>query len=254
MVTETQSRQILASFGAFWVYVVAQSEDNFGAASSALAFFQRTWPSVRPALVAYFARADESLIPRALPVSGAWSADTRVATQALTLALLGDANFPESEENAFPTTAGGIGRWFNTRFSNLVQTALPSSELDTLADFEDLIDEGTAGLNMGLQALTTQTVSGVRVGEPEVIRTGNDPTRSVIDSTGSSGAAAAAADAAAEGSGASIDAGGTEIEIPEIRVVGRRAAAPTWQYVVIALGAVAFGGLAYTFWRSQRRS
>ena len=252
MVTETQERQILASFGVFWVYVVAQSEGDFGAASSALSFFQRSWPSTRSALVAYFARADESLIPRALPVNGAWSADVRVATQALTLATLGDARFPESEENAFPTTAGGIASWFNTRFDRLVQGALPTRDLDTLSDFEALIDEGVGQLPQGLQAMTQQVLSGVSIGEPEVIRTGNDPAREVIRSTGSADALADAADAATEDAGTAITAGGTTyIDVPETLIFGKRSTASTWQYLVIGAGALAFGGLAYWFWRAR---
>lgn len=257
MVTETQSRQLVASFGVVWVYSVAQSEGDFGAASSALAFFQRTWSSTRAVILANAGdpTAADRIVPRGLSVTGGWDADTRRAVSYTIEANLGPDLWTAAEFSAVPTTAGGIASWFTNRFEPLVSRNISVAAMDILLDFEALLDEDATLLQSNLQAMTTQVLSGVRVGEPEVIAAGNDPARSVIDATGSSGAVADAADAASEGSGASIDAGGTAIEVDPGVIIGYRRTAPTWQYAVIGLGALAFGGLAYYLWLyRQRRS
>ena len=103
--------------------------------------------------------------------------------------------------------------------------------------------------------MTQQVLSGVSIGEPEVIRTGNDPAREVIGRTGSADALADAADAATEDAGTAITAGGTT-DIPEDLLgtfPGDRPTASTWQYLVIGAGALAFGGLAYWFYRQNKR-
>lgn len=255
MVTETQRRQIKASVGVVWVYFVAQSEGDFGAASSALSFFQRTWPSTRAALLAFFGSSAESVLPTGLPVTGGWTADTRDAVSLTLQGILGGEIWTDAEYNALPTTAGGIASWFNNRFDNLMQSSLADAELDLLWDFESLLDESTSLLQANLQAMTTQVLSGIRVGEPDVVAAGNDPARSVIDATGSAGAVADATNAATDDAGAAITAGGAELTEPEpvFTITGRTKAAPTWQYAVIGIGALAFGGLAYYLWRYRQR-
>jgi hypothetical protein len=254
MVTETQRRQVYASFGVFWVYAVAQSESDFGAASSALAFFQRTWPSTRAALLAFFGSSAESVLPSGLPVTGAWTADTRDAVSLTIQGILGGEVWTDAEYNALPTTAGGIGSWFNNRFDNLVQSSADEATLDLLWDFEGVLDEGASRLPASLQSLTAQVLSGVVFGEPSVIAAGNDPAREIIDRTSTNGAREAAVDAATDDAGTAITAGGTDI--PEdliMPVKGRRATASSWQYLVIGAGALAFGGLAYWFYLQNKR-
>lgn len=254
MVTETQRRQVYASFGVFWVYAVAQSEGDFGAASSALSFFQRSWPSTRAALLAVHGPAAESILPSGLPVTGAWTAETRNAASLTTEAVLRGTVWNDAEYNALPTTAGGIASWFNNRFDNLVQSSADDATLDLLWDFEGVLDQDARNLQSNLQSLTSQVLSGVVFGEPSVIDAGNDPAREIIDSTGTADAVIDAADAATDDAGTAITAGGTTYtDVPETLIFGKRPTASTWQYLVIGAGALAFGGLAYWFYRQNKR-
>lgn len=254
MVTETQRRQVYASFGVFWVYAVAQSEGDFGAASSALSFFQRSWPSTREALLGLYGSSAESILPSGLPVTGAWTVGTRNAASLTIQGVLGGTVWSDAEYNALPTTAGGIASWFNNRFDNLVQSSADDATLDLLWDFEGVLDQDARNFQSNLQSLTSQVLSGVVFGEPSVINAGNDPAREIIDSTSTADAAIDAADAATEDAGTAITAGGTDIPEDLLGTFpGDRPTTPTWQYLVIGAGALAFGGLAYWFYRQNKR-
>lgn len=256
MVTETQNRQILASFGVIWVYAVAQTEGDFGSASSALAFFQRTWASTRAAILARAggSAAANTILPGSLPLTGGWDAETRRAVSFTIEVSLPSGVWNAEQAAALPTTAGGIASWFNNRFEALVEANEPDEVFDVLWDFESLLDEDASRLPANLQAMTAQVLSGIRIGEPSVIDAGNDPAREIIDSTGTADAAIDAADAATEDAGTAITAGGTDIPEDLLGTFpGDRPTASTWQYLVIGAGALAFGGLAYWFYRQNKR-
>ena len=249
------NRRMLASLGALWVYFVAQSEGDFASGSSTLTFFQRSWAQTRAAIIALQPSFDAS-IPRSLPVSGAWTNDTRFAVLAVLTTYFGSTAFNETRQRAIPTTAGSVASWFNTAFEPFAVAELSRDDFDVLWEFEALLDEGMAGLNAGLSALTEQVLSGIRIGEPEVVSGGNEQTREIIDRTSSGGAVADTVDAAAASAGTSFDAagGGSAIELPGLTITGRRPSPPSpWPYFVIALGAISFGGLAYWLYAYRRR-
>lgn len=254
--TTQDRRRIRASMGVVWTYFVALSEGDFAAGSSALTFFQRTWPSTRVAIVAYNP-GYEDVIPRALPVSGAWTNDTRLAVSSLLVTNFGSDVFNSPRIDAVPTTAGGIASWFNNNFEPFASAEASQDEFNVWWEFESLLDGGAAGFNIGLQSLTDQVLSGVTFGEPDVVATGSEPARDVIERTSTDTAVADAIDAAATGAGDSYTdpGGGTTIDtFDPLLVTGRRPPPPSpWRYLVVAVGAVGFGALAYYFWAYRQR-
>lgn len=243
-------RVLLAALGQLWAYWSALDRGDWTAATIVLTSYQRGWSAVRTELVANAGSARtaiENNAPMALAPNGQWDSASRDSAVYLIAVALGADTL--RAVGTIPANAGALAAWWR---GSLVPRFPRSSEIGAaLWAFDDDVradDSVNAGLSV--DAHSREVIDNIVIGPATFTNTGSSTASSVAAAATSS--TTSVQQRAAASSGASIITSANEdrfTQLPATTITGRAQRWSAWQYFVVGLGFVTFGGLATLLWR-----